>query len=87
MSENPYSWAEGYWKVIYATAKWCDADDASQCRYNLFVDWIKMTIDSMPCAKCRRHGHQYIYENPPRDAFSYTEWVKEYQADVDRIKN
>lgn len=81
MSNNSYSWSEGYWKVIFATASW---HDSNRCQCGTFDDWMRMVIESMPCEKCRTHGRVYMVDNPPGHARSYLLWAKKYKQAVER---
>jgi hypothetical protein len=46
----------GMWYTIHITALKLGQD--------LFENWIRITLNSIPCLTCRKHAVEYLEENP-----------------------
>jgi len=81
---DPTKFGPGMWYTIHITALKLGQD--------LFIDWIRITLNSIPCLKCRNHAIEYLDENNPtkfRDIYNSNgeligmfQWTWKFHNDV-----
>lgn len=76
---DPQIWGAAGWTFLRSSLRASDEDT-----HHVYVRWLHLLPEILPCSTCREHAALYLSTNPPDQHKDLVMWLDAFQDDVAR---